>query len=202
MQSLRDVCGIVFLKFWNILFLIYRLVSVCEGLRYASQYILRELNSHGLTYADMWQGNIQPCFPNVWKNVCQFLTVPVSDLMKTFWIYCKDQGNCQKPWISATTLMLLDTVTMRKITNLLINLFHCLKIESRILAISLSPRDISNVSKIYMMFLVLLACSIYVVYEVASISLDRTTFQLNKLKNSGSLKTKFYHLPQWSFRLQ
>lgn len=53
-------------------------------------------------------------------------------------------------------------------TDLFINLFHCLKIQQVILAIFLSPKD----SKIFITRLMPLAFSIYVIYEVAPVSLD------------------------------
>lgn len=122
-----EMCAGYAAEFWNMLFLMFKPISACEGVSYASQHVLCELNSRVLTYADMRQGSIQICVSNVWKDICQFLTVPMSDPMKTFLIYCRDQDNSQKLWISATALLPPNLVTLRKITNLLINLSRCLK---------------------------------------------------------------------------
>ena len=74
--------------------------------------------------------------------------------------------------------MLPTVATLRKRANLLINQFHCLKIQWISLAISLTPRDISSVSKIFIMCLALLVFSIYVIFEVSSVSLDWKSWKI------------------------
>ena len=65
LRLFSDVRRKLFVKFWNVLSLMCRLVSVCEGTRYTRRSVLPELNSRGLTCADMGQGGLQTCFANV-----------------------------------------------------------------------------------------------------------------------------------------
>lgn len=98
---------------------------LCQEVRTASQYMLHELKSHVLTYADMWQSSIQACFLMCQGRFADFW----QDLRQTLWRHfrfiARTEFTVSQSLDFSHALILPRFVTLRKITHALINPCAC-----------------------------------------------------------------------------